>query len=105
MKRKPAGLILALLLSVAPLRAEEAANTEIQGVIQSQIEAFLAKDEGLAFSFATPMIKGMFGSPAVFGDMVRRGYPMIWAPSDVEYLGLRAEGGRTLQRVLVRDAD
>ena len=37
--------------------------------------------------------------------MVRNGYPMVWRPADVEYLGLRQEGGRTLQDVRIVDGN
>ena len=35
--------------------------------------------------------------------MVRQGYPMVWRPSDVQYLEQRMEGGFTYQRVWIRD--
>ncbi len=47
-----------------------------------------------AFTFASPMIKGIFGNPDNFGMMVRQGYPMVWRPSDVRFLDLEDIGGR-----------
>ncbi len=76
----------------------------IQTVIQGQMDAFVAKDANQAFSFASPMIKGMFGSPENFGSMVSGAYPMIWSPASVKYLGMRKAGAMLLQRVLVTDA-
>jgi hypothetical protein len=90
---------------VWPVSAQEGDGTAIRTTIQNQMEAFRAEDAEAAFAFASPMIKGYFGTPERFGQMVRGGYPMIWAPSTVEYLGLRREQGRLLQRVLVRDAE
>ncbi len=97
---------VALLTAGAPaaLRAEDGAATLIEGVIAHQIEAFRTDDLATAFSFASPMIQSMFGSPENFGRMVESGYPMIWRPSDVEFRGLREERGMTIQRIRVRDA-
>ena len=96
----------AMLMAAAPvaLRAEEGAARAIEDVIARQIDAFRSDDLPRAFSFASPMIQGMFGSPENFGRMVETGYPMIWRPSDVEFRGLREERGMTLQRIRVRDA-
>ena len=81
------------------------ANDEARAVISSQIEAFLADDFVTAFGFASPMIQGMFGSPERFGAMVRNGYPMVWRPSDVQFLSSEERGGATIQTVRVTDAD
>jgi hypothetical protein len=88
------------LASVLPLKANEA----IESVIAAQIEAFLADDFDTAFSYASPMIQGMFQTPENFGVMVREGYPMVWRPSDVEFLSLETRQGALWQDVLVRDA-
>jgi hypothetical protein len=88
------------LASVLPLKANEA----IEGVIAAQIEAFLADDFDTAFSYASPMIQGMFQTPENFGVMVREGFPMVWRPSDVEFLSLETRQGALWQDVLVRDA-
>lgn len=99
-------IILALVASILlalPLRAEEPRNPAIEGVIQSQIEAFLADDFETAFTFASPNIQGLFGTPERFGMMVRQGYPMVWRPADVQYLELAEIGGQTWQRVMITD--
>ena len=95
--------LAATLLLASPLRAEEARNPVIEGVIQSQIEAFLADDVETAFTFASPNIQGLFGTPERFGMMVRQGYPMVWRPADVQYLELAEIGGQTWQRVMITD--
>ncbi len=98
----------AVLAAGAPLAAcaddATGASAAIEGVISHQIDAFRADDLATAFSFASPMIQGMFGSPENFGRMVENGYPMIWRPADVEFRDLREERGMTFQRVRVRDA-
>ena len=80
-----------------------AQSEEIEGTIRSQMDAFLQDDFDTAFSFASPSIKGIFGSPENFGRMVREGYPMVWRPDDVEFGSLREENGRLRQRVTVID--
>lgn len=97
--------VLALFLSlgqVAPGAAQDR-DPAIQGVIQRQIEAFLADDFETAFGFASPNIKRMFGDSVNFGRMVREGYPMVWRPGDVRYLEQEARGGAVHQKVLVTD--
>lgn len=103
MKRFCLGLALSLMLASGSVTAEEPGGSAIEGVIQSQIDAFLAQDPVTAFGYASPMIQGMFGTAENFGRMVQTGYPMIWKPSGVRYLGARTENGMTLQRVLVTD--
>ena len=76
---------------------------EIEGTIQSQIDAFLVDDFDRAFTFASPNIQGTFGSSDRFGSMVRNGYPMVWRPEDVQFLELRDLNGRLWQKVMVRD--
>lgn len=80
-------------------------NPAIEGTIQNQIDAFLKDDFGTAFGFASPSIRGMFGTPENFGAMVRRSYPMVWRPVDVDYGPLRTIEGQLSQQVLVSDAE
>lgn len=79
------------------------ANDAIKTVIGSQLEAFNDRDVTEAFSYASPMIKGIFRDPANFGMMVERGYPMVWDNSNVRFLGLRQEAGMQIQRVMIED--
>lgn len=81
-----------------------AQDADIRGVIGNQITAFQADDFGAAFGHASPNIKGMFGTAERFGAMVQQGYPMVHRPDEVRYLELRQEGGRQVQRVMIRDA-
>ncbi|MCA3436247.1 MAG: DUF4864 domain-containing protein [Rhodobacter sp.] len=99
-------LVLSLVLLCLPVlsaRADEARNPAIETVIQQQFDAFRAEDVGTAFSFASPNIKGMFGTPENFGRMVRNGYPMVWRPAKVQFLDLRKVAGNLWQRVMVTD--
>jgi hypothetical protein len=72
--------------------------------IQGQIDAFLADDFATAFTFASPAIKGIFGTSDRFGSMVRQGYPMVWRPGSVRYLDLEDRAGALYQKVLITDA-
>lgn len=83
-----------------PVLAQEG---PIQGVIQSQMDAFRAGDVAEAFGYASPMIQGLFRNPANFGAMVQRGYPMVWKPAQVEYVDSAREGNVAFEKVMVRD--
>ena len=94
-------LALTLFFLAAPASAQEG---PIQNTIRAQIEAFQADDFARAFTFASPNIHALFGTPQAFGKMVREGYPMVYRPTDVAMLELRFIGGAYWQRVRVIDA-
>lgn len=87
------------------VKAQEVMAPEpgIEAAIGAQIDAFLIDDFAEAFTYASPMIQGMFGTSDRFGQMVQNGYPMVWRPGDVEYLELRDVAGALWQRVMIRD--
>jgi hypothetical protein len=93
--------VFALFMLAAPAAAQE---VPIQDTIRAQIQAFQADDFALAFTFASPNIHALFGSPEAFGKMVREGYPMVYRPADIAMLDLRVIGGAYWQRVRVTDA-
>lgn len=99
MRRGLYAVVLAACLSL-PALAQEA---PIQETIQRQIEAFRADDFARAFTFASPTIKGMFGTPENFGAMVKNGYPMVYRPADVQMMELREVAGNLWQRVRITD--
>jgi hypothetical protein len=99
LSRFAARLVLIVTLA-APLPA---LADPIQRVINDQLQAFLADDFDTAFTYASPSIKRMFGSPERFGQMVRDGYPMVHRPEDVTMLDQREMDGRVFQRVMIRD--
>jgi len=98
-------LVIFFSLATSLAYAEELQNTEIENVIGDQITAFQADDFERAFEFASPNIKGIFGTPERFGRMVQNGFPMVWRPSSVRYLELREIAGRLYQKVVVEDGD
>jgi hypothetical protein len=92
-------LVLSLMLALPAAAQEE----PIRKTIQSQIDAFLADDFARAFTFASPNIQGIFGTPENFGAMVKNGYPMVYRPAEVEMGALREIAGNLWQRVRVVD--
>jgi hypothetical protein len=96
------GIVLAFWMLAGGAAAQD--KDAIADVIASQLQAFNDRDVDEAFTYASPMIKGMFGTPQNFGTMVENGYPMVWTNSDVEFLDLRDINGRLFQRVQIRDA-
>lgn len=79
---------------------EQAKQTAIIAVIQSQLDAFQRDDGAAAFSYAAPGIKAQFGTPANFMAMVRSGYMPVYRPQSVEFLDLVMYRGQPAQRVL-----
>lgn len=96
-------LILAMVLVCGAFLPAGAQQDDIKGVIRDQIAAFKVDDFDTAFTYASPSIQGLFGTPENFGRMVTQGYPMVWRPADVRYLDLRDEGGILRQDVQVTD--
>jgi hypothetical protein len=98
-------LFLSLILVLLPAGSGRAQTTPdtIEGTIRGQIDAFLVDDFARAFTYASPTIKGIFGTPENFGAMVSQGYPMVHRPSSVRMLEQREVSGRLYQRVMVTD--
>ena len=93
-------LLIASLMLVLPVTAQEA---PIQTTIESQLQAFQADDFAAAFTYASPTIKAIFGTPENFGRMVTQGYPMVHRPAAVKMLELREVAGSLWQRVMITD--
>lgn len=104
MRRLALALLVVAGAVAGPLRAQSP-ETDIRSVIERQIEAFRADDFETAFTFASPMIRRLFGTPSRFGEMVQNGYPMVWRPADVRFSGLVTRDGRTIQSVVVTDGN
>lgn len=98
-------LLFAVSLSAGLASGAFAQNAEIEANITAQIQAFKADDFSTAFTFASPNIQRLFGTPENFGVMVRRGYPMVWRPADVRFLELREVAGALWQKVMITDSD
>lgn len=96
---------LILVFSVLPGLAEDTRSGEVTQTIQSQLDAFQKDDFSTAFTYASPAIKRLFRTPDRFGAMVRNGFPMVWRPSEVQFLEFKDKGGRVSQTVLFRDSN
>ena len=92
--------VMSVLVLALPALAQKA---PITSVISDQIAAFQKDDFETAFTYASPTIRGRFGSPERFGEMVQQGYPMVWRPAEVRYLALREVAGSLWQRVMITD--
>ncbi|SMO55947.1 DUF4864 domain-containing protein [Ruegeria faecimaris] len=97
--------MLAVSISAGLASGAFAQNAEIEANIAGQIQAFMVDDFATAFTFASPTIQRLFGTPENFGVMVRRGYPMVWRPADVRFLELREISGALWQKVMITDGD
>ena len=97
-------VILSFVMALGLWGAAASANqNDVKFVIESQMEAFKADDMAGAFDFAADGIQKVFGTAERFGEMVRRGYPMVHRPEDVTFLEFRQEAGSLWQKVLVTD--
>jgi hypothetical protein len=90
-------------------RADEviapAESAAIRKVIEDQIAAFGRDDGQAAFSYASPTIQGIFGTPDQFMDMVRGGYQPVYRPSAVDFQPPEPISGGWDQPVIVVGPD
>jgi hypothetical protein len=106
MLRVMAALVVGSMLWATSMRAAETGEAaEIRAVIEAQLEAFQADDGAKAFGFASPAIQNLFGDPETFLEMVRRGYPAVYRPRQVEFQELTGGGDGMTQRVLLVGPD
>jgi hypothetical protein len=103
-------LMVALLLfgfaaasPAAELSADDA--KAIRAVITEQLDAFARDDAARAFALAANGIRERFGSPEVFIDMVRTGYPVVYRPKSVAFEKPAVVDGEVIQPVRMTDAD
>jgi hypothetical protein len=76
----------------------------IRAVIGEQLEAFARDDARRAFSLATEGIRERFGTPEVFMDMVRTGYPVVYRPQSVQFERPTVVDDEVIQPVRMTDA-
>jgi len=77
----------------------------IRAVIAEQLDAFARDDGPRAFALATSGIRAQFGSPEVFMEMVRTGYPVVYRPKSVQFEQPAVVDGEVIQPVRMTDAD
>ena len=85
----------------APLAKD---NKAVQAVVQSQLSAFAKDDADKAFSYATPELRKMIGTPAAFMAMVKNSYPVVYRPASVVFLKAESSGDEVVQKVQMLDA-
>ncbi|WP_244475340.1 MULTISPECIES: DUF4864 domain-containing protein [unclassified Rhizobium] len=93
-----------VLVSASQGLAAEPVDTA-RSVIGQQIEAFLNDDAAKAYSFASPQIKGLFPSEALFFEMVKRGYRPVYRPGNYAYGRSKVDGTTVVQEVLISGPD
>jgi len=100
-----AASLIAVLISPAPTRADDAATA--RGVIESQITAFLNDDATTAYSFAAPSIKQIYPDETRFFDMVKRGYQPVYRPGNFAFGRSKAagDGSSIVQEVIIQGPD
>jgi ketosteroid isomerase-like protein len=101
-------LISALLFVflLAPARAESADQQAFQAVISGQLDAFKTEDYQTAYSYAAPIVKGVFPNVDTFMAMVKRGYGPIYKNSKYVFTELKTDTlGRPAQHVIITASD
>lgn len=98
------GVVLGLALPAAA-QVSPSDRDAIRDVIQQQVDAFRRDDGEAAFGLASPAIRGMFGSPGVFMDMVRQGYQPVYRPRVFEFREIVTLHGMPTQKVHVIGPD
>ena len=96
-----------LCVSLTPpcaARAAEPVDT-VQGIIQSQITAFLNDDAKTAYSFASPTIRGKFPTEGAFFDIVKKGYAPVYRPGNFAFGRAKVADGMVVQEVLISGPD
>jgi hypothetical protein len=99
------GLILGLAVPALAQSLSPTDQSAIRDVIQSQVDAFRRDDGASAFGYASPTIRGMFGSPEIFMDMVRQGYQPVYRPREFEFREIVTLHGQITQKVHVIGPD
>lgn len=104
MKTLAAVFLCVSLTPPSAARAAEPVDT-VQGIIQSQITAFLNDDAKTAYSFASPTIRGKFPTEDAFFDMVKKGYAPVYRPGNFAFGRAKVAEGMVVQEVLISGPD
>ena len=99
------GLILGLANPTWAQDLSPADRSAIRDVIQSQVDAFGRDDGEGAFGYASPTIRGMFGTSEIFMDMVRQGYQPVYRPRVFDFREIVTLHGEITQKVHVVGPD
>jgi hypothetical protein len=99
------GLLLGLVVPAHGQEVSSADRAAIRDIIQSQVEAFRHDNGDAAFGYASPSIRGMFGTSEVFMDMVRQGYQPVHRPRVFDFREIVTLHGQVTQKVHVVGPD
>lgn len=106
MKLPAAFFLWALLAQAVPSDAQSAEPLDTaQGIIQSQIAAFLNDDASTAYSFASPTIRQKFTTEDAFFDMVKKSYAPVYRPGNFAFGRSKIDGDMVVQEVLISGPD
>ena len=97
-------LLLALLVSAAPLAIAADDATPAQTAIRQQEQAFARDDAAAAYAQAAPEVHAILPSPDIFMAMVRQGYAPVYRHQSFEFGESSTESGVIAQRVHIVDA-
>jgi hypothetical protein len=99
------GMILGLAVPAAAQDLSAADRSAIREVIRSQVDAFRHDDGDAAFGYASPAIRGLFGTSEIFMDMVRQGYQPVYRPQVFDFREIVTLHGEVTQKVHVVGPD
>ncbi|MBM3648203.1 MAG: DUF4864 domain-containing protein [Alphaproteobacteria bacterium] len=99
------GLVASLGVAASAQDLSAADRSAIRGVIQSQVDAFRQDDGELAFSYASPAIRRLFGSSEIFMTMVQQGYQPVYRPRSFEFREIVTLHGQITQKVHIVGPD
>jgi len=109
-------LVCSMLLLAAPwfAVAQEQPGVEVLGVsdaravravVEAQVRALAADQDGQAFAYATPRIQDQFRDAGTFGRMVRSSYPMLIRPASMSFFQAQIQLGVVVQAVQFHDRE
>ena len=99
---------LAMLVGFAlPAAAQvgDADKSAFQSIVTGQIEAFRGDDGMAAYDFASPMIRSLFPTAAIFMEMVQKAYPQVYRPESFAFGPVFESKGIPVQRVFITGPD
>ncbi len=99
------GLALGFAVPAAGQDVSAADRSAIRDVIRAQVNAFRRDDGEGAFGFASPAIRGLFGTAESFMHMVRQGYQPVYRPRVFEFREIVTLHGEVTQKVHVVGPD
>ncbi len=92
-------------LRPASAQMADADRDSIRTIIESQLGAFQRDDGDTAYSYASPMIQGLFPTVDGFMAMVRSGYPPVYRPRSVVFGEILQTPQGPVQRVFLTGPD